>query len=570
MAIPRRTALTAALTGLVGVPLAACTSTDSGGARSTAAPVAETTAMSSDSPPTSSTAAGSATATSSTEAPVATGNAPVGETAPAAYSTAEITKDKIDAAVAALDDMVADAMERTGVPGIAVAVVHEGEVLYQKGFGVREVGKDAAVDPETVFQLASVSKSIAGTCVAKAVTDKTVTWADKVTDHLPDFELSDPAVTSMVQISDCFAHRTGLPGTAGDELEGFGYDRDYVLSRLRLFPLDPFRITYHYTNFGLTLGGEAVAAADGRSWEDLCQADVYRPIGMTSTSSKYADYLARDNKAIIHFRVAEKDFQPLYKRDADPQSPAGGVSSNVLDMAKWMTVVLDGGKLDGEDFIDDAALLEMHGPHIVNNAPTADVDRAGFYGYGVNVGTTSTGHITWGHAGAFFVGTGTSYTMLPAGKIGIVALSNGSPIGAVEAITTSFTDLVRTGEVERDWVEFFGAIYGNFYINRSSVAEPPPASPKAARALTDYAGDYANDYLGQITVAVQGDALEITGVGPNKLAAPLVHYDGDVFSWKAPGGNGDDDTAVTFAGGGTGAATEVTLEAVMIGTLKRV
>lgn len=493
---------------------------------------------------------------------------PVGDTPPEAYAARPIPPAQIDAAVAQVDSLVADAMERTGLPGMSVAVVRGDEVVYAKGFGVKEVGKNDPVDADTVFQLASLSKSIGSTCVSAAVSKGQLAWSDPVTKYLPDFRLSDPAVTRQVTVADLFAHRSGLPNAAGDDLEGLGFDRAQVLSRLDEFPLNPFRISYGYSNFGLTTGAVAAAAAAKQPWEELCADELYRPLQMTSTSSTYADFTARADRATIHFRSGDKTFEPLYKRDPDAQSPAGGVSSNVTDMARWMIMNLNGGKVGADQLIKADVLQQSHTPQIVNGPPEmTPSSRSRAYGYGFNVETTSTGHVKLGHSGAFYVGAGTAYALLPAADVGIVVLTNGSPVGAAEAITTGFSDLVRTGAVERDWLDYFGTIFAGLFVNRSVVAEPAPADAKKPRSLEAYVGTYRNGYVGDVTVTRSGNGLVVT-IGPKKLQAPLTPYDGDTFSWMPPGGNGDPVSAVTFAGGGS-QATSMTIEMLQIPELQR-
>jgi CubicO group peptidase (beta-lactamase class C family) len=188
----------------------------------------------------------------------------------------------IDRGAAALDGIVETAMKRTGVPGIAVGVVYKDKVIYAKGFGVREVGKAGAIDPDTVFLLASVSKPIASTIVAKLVDDGVVKWDDAAKLHNPAFALSDPYVTGHATIADLLSHRSGLRTGSSDLLEDLGFDRDYILSHLDQPPLDPFRATYHYSNFGYTAGVIAAAAADGKSWEDLADELLFTPAGMTT------------------------------------------------------------------------------------------------------------------------------------------------------------------------------------------------------------------------------------------------------------------------------------------------
>ena len=168
------------------------------------------------------------------------------------------------------------------------------QVVYLGGFGVRETGKPATVDADTVFQIASSSKPIASTIVASLVSDGTVAWDTRIADIDPEFQLFDAYPTEQVTLRDLFSHRSGLPGNAGNDIEQLGYDRDTILHRLRLVPpASSFRSTYAYSNFGLTEGGVAAAKAAGMTWEDAAEAKLYRPLGMSDTSSRYADFLAR-------------------------------------------------------------------------------------------------------------------------------------------------------------------------------------------------------------------------------------------------------------------------------------
>ena len=196
-------------------------------------------------------------------------------------------------------------MKSSGIPGMAVAVVHDGKTVYAKGFGVKDVNRPAddrgnASIPTRCSSWRRCPNRSAPTVVAHQVTQNAISWDTPVVDKLPWFALSDPAVTKMVTVGDLYSHRSGLPDHAGDQLEDLGYDRRYVLERLRQLPLDPFRISYAYTNFGLTAAAEAVAVAAGKPWEDLSDEVLYRPLGMTSTSSRFADYEARADKALGH------------------------------------------------------------------------------------------------------------------------------------------------------------------------------------------------------------------------------------------------------------------------------
>jgi len=226
---------------------------------------------------------------------------------------------------------------------MAVAVVQDGQIVFAKGYGVREVGKPETVDADTVFQLASVSKPIGATVIAQEVGKGTVSWDTPIVTHLPDFALADPYVTANVTVADMYAHRSGLPDHAADLLEDLGYDRSYVLSRLKYEPLNPFREIYNYTNFGITTGAESVARATGLAWEDLSERDIYGPLGMTNTSSTFADFQANPNHAAGHVLV-DGQYEAKYLRQPDAESPAGGVSSSVTDVATWVSVTRTAGK----------------------------------------------------------------------------------------------------------------------------------------------------------------------------------------------------------------------------------
>jgi hypothetical protein len=202
-----------------------------------------------------------------------------------------VTEEKVEAAIPQLERMIKKAICERRTPGLAVGIVYKGQVVYLEGFGVREVGRPELVNSDTVFQLASVSKAISSTVVSSLVSDGTVKWDDPVIKYDPRFELSNPIVTSEVTIGDFFAHRSGLPGGAGNDLELVGSKQPTIMYRLR-FPLPayPFRDGYQYSNFGLTEGGLAAAKAAGEDWATLADRQLFKPLGMTSTSMRYSDF----------------------------------------------------------------------------------------------------------------------------------------------------------------------------------------------------------------------------------------------------------------------------------------
>ncbi|OBH53145.1 serine hydrolase [Mycobacterium colombiense] len=475
------------------------------------------------------------------------------EVPPNQVSGVSIPAGRIDEAVGKVDGLVNDLMKNTGIPGMAVAIVHGGKVLYAKGFGIKDAskgqGQDNRVDADTVFQLASVSKSVGATVIAHEVSDNVVAWDTPVASKLPWFTLSDPYVTSHVTVGDLYSHRSGLPDHAGDKLEDLGYDRRQTLERLKYVPLDPFRISYAYTNYGITAAAEAVAAATGKPWEDLSDEVLYRPLGMTSTSSRFADFIARPNHAVNHIKIDDK-WQARFQRDPDPQSPAGGVSSSVNDMARWLLMLLGNGTYDGRRITSPEALLPATSPQMVSSPAKTPQARTGFYGYGFNSSVDSSGRTEYSHSGAFDLGAATNFVVLPSEDLGIIALTNAAPYGIPETLTAEFMDLVQYGQIREDWGPLYKKAIG--WLNNpvgSLVGKQPPANPAPARPLGDYAGSYASDYWGPAVVTEHDGALQLA-MGPKNRTATLTHWDGDTFTFALTDENAPPGTVskAVFAG----------------------
>jgi CubicO group peptidase (beta-lactamase class C family) len=379
---------------------------------------------------------------------------------------------------------------------------------------------------------------------------------------MPWFRLSDPAVTQMLTVGDLYSHRSGLPAAEGDLLEDLGYDRRYILEHLALAPLSPFRISYAYANYGMTAGAEAVAESLGESWEDLSEEYLYAPLGMTSTSSRFSDLESRTNRAAQHALTEEGAFAPLYTREPDAQSPAGGVSSSVNDLAKWMALIL----ADGGDLISADALLPAVTPQVVS-APAGDpATRTGFYGYGWNVSVQPGGRVQLGHSGAFLLGTGTNVAMIPSLDVGITVLTNAAPIGAAEAIAASFLDIVQYGSITRDWYEAYHGAFGHYFETSTDLAgktRPDGPLPDVQRDLGPLFGTYQNDYYGPIQVGWQGDGAGtagnvIVGMGPGfETQFVLEHWSGDTFALEPGGENAlpGDLSSVVFDVGQDGHGT---------------
>jgi CubicO group peptidase (beta-lactamase class C family) len=478
-----------------------------------------------------------------------------------AQEAARITAEQVDKAVQGLEALAQKEIRENGVPGLAIAVVFRDKLIYAKGFGVRDTGTGEPIDPDTAFQIASLSKPLGSTVVAALVGDGKITWDSKISDLDPAFEMYDPWVTREITIRDFYAHRSGLPAHSGDLLEDIGFSRAEILHRLRYQrPNTSFRSSYAYTNFGMTEGAVAAAKAYGLEWEDAAREKLYAPLAMDRTSSRHEDFLARPNKALSHVLVDGKWMQK-YQRDPDAQSPAGGVSSSVIDLAKWMRLQLADGNFEGRQIVNEDALVETHHPHMLTGFSPLN-GLPGFHGLGWNVSYDDHGRLRLSHSGAFALGAATHVNLVPSERLGVVVLTNASPIGVAEGLGATFTDLALYGEPTQDWL----ALFRKFFSDPAAIGtfpgfdySNPPSSPWPAAANQAYIGAYDNDYFGAIRIIEKDGGLAIIQ-GPRDMTFPMKHYDRDTFTYETQGENAVGASGITFTLGPDGKAARVLVE----------
>jgi len=477
---------------------------------------------------------------------------------PARAQTA--TKEKVAAALPKLSEFARQIIDKKLVPGLSIGIVYRDEVVFLGAFGVRQEGKPEPVEVDTVFQLASVSKPLASTVVAALVSDGKVSWDSRIRDIDPGFALHDELATAAVTVRDLFAHRCGLSGNVGNDIEELGFSQGQILQRLRLAkPAYSFRNGYAYSNFGLTEGGVAAARFSGRSWEEAAEEKLYKPLGMNSTSSRYRDFMDRPNRAALHVPIDGK-WASFTRRNADAQSPAGGASSTARDMAQWLRLQLGNGQYEGRQLIEKAAIEQTHIPAIVRGVDPK-TGSPSFYGLGWNVDYREHG-VEWSHAGAFSAGARTLVHLIPGEQLGIVVLSNAFPTGVPEGIAQTFFDLVIAGKPTRDWVVYWNEIFETLHKTMMqpslAYAKAPPA-PAPALPLSAYVGDYRNDYVGDAKVTEAGGSLFLH-LGPAGKRFPLAHFNRDLFAYNPIAETPTARMGVNFLVGPDGRASEVTVE----------
>ena len=441
---------------------------------------------------------------------------------------------------------------RSGVPGMAVAVVKDDKVIYLRTFGVRNVTSQEPVTPDTKFQLASVSKSMTGTMIASMVGNGELSWDDTIVAVDPAFRLSDPYVTEHVTFRDLLSHRSGLPEYGTDELQyDFLYTKPEIMARLRYLGLPgAFRSSYAYSNIGITIAGDTAAKKAMKPFEDLIAERIFIPAGMHNTSARFADFVNAENRVEVYpMQTGRVVAGPLTNDDIN--SPAGGVSSTLNDMVRYARLQANGGSIDGRQVVNTSALRDAHSPSFIRS----------YYGSGmVGTGMGWNTYLEGGRTrvekdGLFSNGIATQITVWPEDRMALIVMTNRFPEGnlVTGSLSNGWSELYTTGNIEKDW---YGDAGKNMQEALGAMSPKPlekPANPKPARDLAYYTGSYTQDYYGTVRVVEEAGKLRIYP-GRSTTALALEPFDGDTFSEesgadlvKFTAGTGGNATGAWFA-----------------------
>jgi CubicO group peptidase (beta-lactamase class C family) len=433
----------------------------------------------------------------------------------------------------AVDKKVAEAMEAWHVPGVAVAIVRGDQVIYLRGHGVRSVEDRARVTSDTLFPIASCTKSFTTTALALLVDEGKLRWDDPPRKFVPFFHLSDPLVDGEVTLRDLVTHRTGLR----DHYmlwHRSPWTQEEIIRRVSLLPLDkPFRTTFQYQSTMFTVAGFAAAKASSTTWEDLVRKRLLDPLDMKATQfttkaiEKFAD------KASPHRLDGDNKPYVIAAYPMDVPEPAGSIQSNARDLSKWLLFHLNNKKVNGKPLISPRQLEETYTPQIVLRMDATD--RAMFpethrmsYGMGWVI-QDYYGHRLLQHAGAID-GFRCHFAMVPESRLGIVLLCNLHHSRMNIALSNSLLEMLLDLP-HRDWNRIVAeaARRDRVESEREEREERKHrlVPTKPSRELAGFAGVYEHPAYGRVRVTLESGRLIWQWHHYN---AALVHYYYDTFS----------------------------------------
>ena len=433
-----------------------------------------------------------------------------------------------------LREFVAATMADYRVPGAAVAVVKDGKAFFVEGFGVLEEGGGAKVDGETIFQLASVSKTFAAAATAAVVGEGKIGWNQPVSEVLAGFEMATPYATEWMHSRDLLAHRAGFEGFFGDLFDHLGYSRSDVLGRIRYVePGYSFRDHPEYSNLGFFVAGEAAAKANGSTFEELVAEKVTGPLGMTRTG-RASELLGGDDANVSgHHQILDGEVVVIPKANlSDVFVAAGGLASSAADLSRYLEMLLAEGEFEGREVLTADNVAELFEPVIADAPGFAEFPPIGA-GSGFDY---SPGWGIYHYAGRRIVEKGgaldgirTVLVVVPEAGLGIAVLANLN--------LTAFPEAVRAGILQRALGQP-GEASLQPAIRRQAdgiqemlmAPEEAPTDPKPIpRPLEDYVGTYTNDLYG--TWRIELNSGPDPGEVPLIVLAGAAGYRGTVVPW---------------------------------------
>lgn len=438
--------------------------------------------------------------------------------------------------IKALDTYFSKALSDWNVPGMAIAIVTKDSVLLSKGYGVKDITTKEAVNSNTLFAVASNTKAFTASAIGLLVDQGKLKWDDKVTDHLPWFKLYDPYVTSNITIRDLLSHRSGLVTFSGD-LVWFGstHSQEDVIKRAQyLKPKYGFRTTFGYSNIMYLTAGLIIEKVTGKSWDGFIKENFLTPLEMNSTLTSIAQFGKNSNIAQPHTDYKDEVIKIKYL-NWDNIAPAGALLSSSDDMAKWIQLQLNYGKVNEKELISAKSLDEMWYPQIMNIVSKGSRDlwpSTHFKGYGLGWSVMDLyGNKVISHSGGY--DGMVSYTaFVPESDFGFVILTNKNSslyISLVYKILDTFMS-----ESDKDWSAFFleRDKKGKEYQQNEKKEEQAKRAlnTKPSTDLKNYIGTYKSELYGEATIGLKEGDLYVQFVQTPMFNARLNHWHYDTFT----------------------------------------
>ena len=460
-----------------------------------------------------------------------------------------------------IDNIVAQAMDNFTVAGVAVAVVKDGKIVHQKGYGIQSIATKKKVTENTNFGIASNSKAFTTACLAILVEEGKMSWTDKVIHYIPEFKMYNDYVTQNFNIQDLLTHRSGLGLGIGDLMffpDGSNFTIDDILGSFQYFePVSAFRTKFDYDNLLYLVAGEIIKRVSGLTWEQFIEQRIFNPLSMDDSYASLTYINDKSKVASPHLNKAKK----LSLTDPEQWDPtkingaAGGIYSNVHDLTNWMLVQLNKGKYGAnleQQLFTEASQQEMWKIHTTTEVNRNPRYHSHFSGYGLGWNLTDVnGALVVSHTGGL-IGMLSKTMLVPDLNLGIIVLTNTylDGAGVFSVVTQSLLDKYL-GLDDFDWIGTYAKRLNQGASEANAVEAKIWATVAAANtAIIDnknYTGLYKDPWFGNIEIYEKDQQLWFRSLRSPKLSGPMQFYRANTFVVKWPAsGLTDADAFVMF------------------------
>lgn len=398
-------------------------------------------------------------------------------------------------------------LERFSVPGCAVVVVADGEVVLSEGFGQRDVERGAEVTAQTLMPIGSSTKTFTSALCAALVDDGNLDLDRPIRELLPGFRLHDPIASELLSVRDCLSHRSGLP--RHDLLWYAGEGRlsreDLIAALPHLPPSQPFRQTWQYNNLLFTTAGYLAGKLyGGRTYEEAVQQRLLEPLGMKRTNFRVSDVEQDHDHSRPYVLTEDEDLREVPYAHLDLVGPAGCINSCAEELAPWLLTLLGQGVGGGQPLLSDAVLAELRAPAMPMPSSAGRPSGPRDVGYGLALMIEDYRGRRVVHHGGNIDGFSSQVAVIPDAGIGVAVLTNLHATPLRDALPyLVFDELLGLDPLPHgEELHAQGAAVrkgaAQAKRTRGESAKPLPV----VRPLEDYAGTYHHPGYGDVEIRV--------------------------------------------------------------------
>jgi CubicO group peptidase (beta-lactamase class C family) len=440
-----------------------------------------------------------------------------------------------------LETYIDKSMAEWQIPGLAIAIVKDDQVIYNKGFGVRDIHKKDLVDENTQFAIASNTKAFTAHALGLLVQEGKISWDDPVIKYLPEFQLYDPLVTRKITIRDLLSHRSGLGTWAGDWVWwGSNYTREEMIDRIRFIkPIADFRTEYNYNNLMFLVAGQIIPEVTGKNWGDFLKERLFGPLNMSSTNTSIDDLDMTGNVAMPH-SIRNDEVTSVPYVNVDISGPAGAINSSTSDMAQWLKLQLANGVYEGTQLIYQDIIDETRKSHIMvpvsNKSPKLNpFSHLSTYALGWGI-QDYRARMVVNHTGGLD-GMFSYLGFIPDENIGVVILTNLDSHVLMRALAFHVYDVLLNLDFQ-DWSKWYlEAAKENTKKKKGKKTKEKVEGTSPTHQMSDYIGKYTSRLYGYVDIHMEDENLKIRLFPHPNIHGEIEHWQYNTFqvTWSDPG-----------------------------------